>query len=309
MISKPIQLLPSRHLKVWGSTDLAPWFDANEEQIGEYWFSADGNQTSLGKTLGDLVDTYGADLVGSDVKLAESKGSSGRFPILVKFLFTTGDLSVQVHPDDEYGWKHENSPGKTEMWYVLRADPGARIALGFKETVGRAEVSKALESEAIIDLLCWVEAQPGQSYFVKAGTVHALGRGLAVCEIQQNSDVTYRLYDYGRPRELHVEKSLAVADPYPHPGASKPEKTQNGVRLATCAFFETELTHFMGDRTAMGDPSRFQLLIFTRGKGRIGGMPFQLGECWLIPASCEPYTIEASEPVEMLKTFVPPVRN
>ena len=309
MITQPIQLLSTRHAKIWGSTNLSPWFDANGEQIGEYWFSADQNQTSLGVTLGELVDTYGPSLIGSEVKLAESKGSSGRFPILVKFLFTDGDLSVQVHPDDDYGWKHENSPGKTEMWYILRAEPGARIALGFKETASRTVVAKALESPAIMDLLQWVDAQPGQSYFVKAGTVHALGAGLAVCEIQQNSDITYRLYDYGRHRELHVDQSLAVADLHPHPGASKFEETESGSTLAKCPYFATQLLHFKNMRTAIGDPSRFELLIFTAGKGRIGGMTFQLGECWLIPASCATYTIEPSEPVEMLRTFVPPGAN
>ena len=309
MISQPIQLLPSVHEKVWGSTDLAPWFDAAGKKIGEYWFSGDANQTSLGKTLGELMDIHGSALTGSAVKIAESKGSSGRFPILVKFLFTTGDLSVQVHPDDEYGWKHENSPGKTEMWYILRADPGARIALGFKETIGRQALAMALESPTILDLLNWVEAQPGQSYFVKAGTVHALGAGLAVCEIQQNSDITYRLYDYGRPRELHVRKSLAVCDLYPHPGASNLEKTESGSRLAECPYFETELIHFKGEYLGTGDPSRFQLLVFTRGKGAINGQPFQLGECWLISASCGPYQVTSSEPVEMLKTFVPMSSN
>ena len=309
MITQPIQLLPTRHAKIWGSTNLSPWFDANGEQIGEYWFSADQNQTSLGVTLGELVDTYGPSLIGSEIKLAESKGSSGSFPILVKFLFTNGYLSVQVHPDDDYGWKHENSPGKTEMWYILRAEPGARIALGFKETVNRAVVAKALESPAIMDLLQWVDAQPGQSYFVKAGTVHALGAGLAVCEIQQNSDITYRLYDYGRRRELHLDQSLAVADLYPHPGASKFAETESGSTLAKCPYFATQLLHFKNMRTGIGDPSRFELLIFTAGKGRIGGMPFQLGECWLIPAGCATYTIEPSEPVEMLRTFVPPAGN
>ena len=306
MITQPIQLLPSRYEKIWGSKDLSPWFDANGLQIGEYWFSADQNQTSLGITLGELVDIHGAALIGSDIKLAASEGSSGRFPILVKFLFTTAALSVQVHPDDDYGWKYENSPGKTEMWYILRADAGARIALGFKDIADRATVAKALESPAITELLQWVEAQPGQSYFVKAGTVHALGAGLAVCEIQQNSDITYRLYDYGRRRELHVEKSLAVADLHPHPGASKFEKSEIGSTLAKCAYFETRLLHFDNKRTGSGDRSRFELLVFTKGRGRIGGTPFQLGECWLIPACCAPYTIEPSEPVEMLTAFVPP---
>ena len=126
-------------------------------------------------------------------------------------------------------------------------------------------------------------------------------------EIQQNSDITYRFYDFNREplRELHVEKSLAVADLKPHPGAAIPVETAEGARLATCEYFETELLHFLGSKQWTGDPERFHLLIFTRGSGSIAGHDFRLGDCWLIPAACPPYDVETSEPVEMLRAYVP----
>ena len=303
----PIKLLPSRHVKPWGSRNLAPWFDSKGEQIGEYWFTADANLSSTGQTLGELMEAHGQAITGTKVKLAEAIGSSGRFPILVKFLFTTGDLSIQVHPDDVYGWANENSPGKTEMWYVLNAEPGAKIALGFKKITEVDRVRESVKTGEIVDLMEWVDAKPGQAFFTPAGTVHAIGAGLAICEIQQNSDITYRFYDFNREplRELHVEKSLAVADLKPHPGAAIPVETAEGARLATCEYFETELLHFLGSKQWTGDPERFHLLIFTRGSGSIAGHDVRLGDCWLIPAACPPYDVETSEPVEMLRAYVP----
>ena len=164
---------------------------------------------------------------------------------------------------------------------------------------------QSLANGEIVDLVNWVNASPGQTYFTPAGTVHAIGAGLVVCEIQQNSDITYRLYDYDRPRELHVEKSLAVADLFPHPGASVPVLTAEGSLLATGPYFETELIRFEGSKHCTADGERFHLLIFTRGSGLIDGQPFQQGDCWLIASDCADYVVTASQSVEMLRTFVP----
>ncbi len=155
---------------MWGATDLVPWYPASDKKIGEVWFEAD-------------------------------------LPLLVKFVFTSERLSVQVHPNDDFAAAHENSRGKTEMWYVMRADPGARIAIGFRESISRERLREAAVSGEIEQLLNWLEVQAGDAFFIPAGTVHAIGGGLALCEIQQHSDVTYRLYDYGRPRELHLDKA------------------------------------------------------------------------------------------------------
>ena len=126
-------------------------------------------------------------------------------PLLVKLLFTSDNLSVQVHPGDAYAREHHNSRGKTEMWHILRAEPEAKIALGLRERVTPERLREAAQSGEIMELLNWVPARPGDTFFVPAGTIHAIGGGLALCEMQQHSDITYRLYDYGRPRELHLE--------------------------------------------------------------------------------------------------------
>src|SRR5271165_3300984 len=170
---QPKRLQPRFLEKVWGSTRLEPWFESTGAKIGEVWFEG-----------------------------------AGPLPILVKFIFTTEKLSVQVHPDDVYAAKHHNSRGKTEMWHVLAAAPGARIAAGFREPVSAERLRAGALSGEIEELLAWHEARPGDTFFIPAGTVHAIGAGLTLCEIQQFSDITYRLYDYGRPRELHLAKAL-----------------------------------------------------------------------------------------------------
>ena len=203
----PVRLPPSFHPKIWGATDLQPWFPPAAEKIGEVWFPP-----------------------------------RPEVPILVKFLFTSARLSVQVHPKDDYARRHENSAGKTEMWHILRADPGAEIALGFREPISRERLREASVSGEIEKLLRWIPVAPGETYFTPAGTVHAIGGGLALCEIQQVSDVTYRLYDYGRPRELHLDKGVEVSDLGPHPGA---QSGRPAICWCECPYFRTERLDFL----------------------------------------------------------------
>lgn len=254
--------LPTRFLeKVWGTTDLLPWYPVAGQKIGEIWFEAD-------------------------------------LPLLVKFVFTSDRLSVQVHPDDEYARAHENSRGKTEMWYVMRADPGARLAIGFRETVTRERLREAALSGGIEDLLNWIDVQAGDAFFIPAGTVHAIGGGLALCEVQQHSDVTYRLYDYGRPRELHLDKAVDVS----FLEASSP-KSQ--ILPIDCQYFHTELALTRSSLLYKPEPSRFHIIIFISGMGTIGGQPFREGEAWLVPAGAAPFEIEPQDPVKFLRTWIP----
>ena len=181
--------------RVWGTRDLSPWFPAppsspSGQPYGEVWFEGES--------------------------------------LLIKFLFPAEKLSVQVHPPDEYARLHHGSPGKTEMWRVVRAGPGARIALGFREPVLPAKARAAALDGSIMNLLDWREVAAGDSYLIPAGTVHAMGGGMVVAEIQQLSDVTYRLFDYGRGRELHIERGFDVARLGPY----TPCETR-------CAYFET----------------------------------------------------------------------
>lgn len=253
---------PSFREKIWGATALEPWFSNPTEKTGEVWYHFDGS------------------------------------PILVKFLFTTEKLSVQVHPGDAYAHLNEGgSLGKTEMWHILRADPGAAVALGFKTPVSPQRLRESAVSGEIMELLNWVPVHAGDTFFVPPGTVHALGEGLALVEIQQYSDVTYRLYDYGRDRPLHLEQSMDVAFCGPHPGKSAP----GGAVIASCNYFTVEKVSWSGVIEYRPDGKRFHLLIVTCGQGTIDGQPYRPGECWLIPAGSDPFAIAPEEYTEILR--------
>jgi len=257
MSLRPSRLEPSFVEKVWGSRRLEPWFRDSERKIGEVWFPAE--------------------------------------EILVKFLFTTDRLSVQVHP-----------PGKTEMWYILRAEPGAAIALGLKEPVSKERLRQAALSGEIEQMLAWVPVAPGDVMLNRPGTVHALGAGLVLCEIQQNYPVTYRLYDYGRPRRLHLEEAIAVAQTEPHPGKSTPIELGDGItRLIECEFFVTDRLRLAAPRLYQPDPTRYHLLIVTEGSGTLAGEPAAPGELWRVPASCEPFEVRPADSLELVRTRLP----
>lgn len=244
--SKPLRIEPEFHTKVWGSPRIEPWFDARGDQLtGEVWFPA-----------GDL---------------------------LIKFLFTSQFLSVQVHPDDDYARLYENSCGKTEMWHILRADPGARIAVGFRQPVSTDQMITGARTGEIMDALNWIEVCPGDTYLIPAGTVHAIGAGIALCEIQQNSDVTYRLYDYNRDRPLHLERASEIAVLGPHPGKSVPRQIEDGVQcIAECGYFRTYLAVLnwgsaTGSRTFAGVLGS-RILIVLEGAGVVNGLPVNQGQ-------------------------------
>lgn len=218
--------LTPRHVpKVWGSTRLEPLFPASTEKIGEIWFEG----------LPDL-------------------------PLLIKFLFTTEPLSVQVHPE-----------GKTEMWHILAAEPGAKIAAGFRQKISKEKLRESALSGEIENLLEWHEARPGDTFFIPAGTVHAIGAGLTLCEIQQWSDVTYRLFDYGRPRELHLDLGIPVSQLGPHPAR---QSAREGV-LVSCPFFTT--TKVRVDGSASCNAS---MIVVLDGTVKIDGQRAGAGEAW-----------------------------
>ncbi|HWF10300.1 MAG TPA: class I mannose-6-phosphate isomerase [Bryobacteraceae bacterium] len=241
--------------KVWGSTNTEPWYRNPENRdIGEIWFHA-----------------------------------SDSVPLLVKLLFTSDNLSVQVHPGDDYAREHHGSRGKTEMWHILRAEPDAKIALGLRKSVSAAHLGRAAQSGEIMDLLNWIPARPGDTFFVPAGTIHAIGGGLALCEVQQYSDVTYRLYDYGRPRELHLDHSLAVSNLSEHAA---------GVVClpVECAYFRTEVLSIRGSATARGT-----IFVALEGSGTIASQPFAPGDAFETDTGSPPLNI-VSEHARVLIT-------
>lgn len=268
---KPYPLRRTFQTKLWGATDLEPWFPRSETKIGEVWFT---DESAL--------------------------------PILVKFLFTSERLSVQVHPDDAFAQKHEGSPGKTEMWHILRAEPGAKIALGFRELITNVEqLRESAVSGEIENLLRWIPVKAGETYFVPARTVHAIGPGLALCEIQQQSDVTYRLYDYGRDRELHLSKALAVADLGCYDGGRRPLAKERHKLLASCQYFATESIEISQRYEYEPDTRRFHLLIFLEGNGAIADSRFSAGAVWLVPAGAQNFQMDPDSAVRLLRSYVP----
>ncbi len=204
----PLLLKPDFRERIWGTRDLSPIYGEapGEAPIGEAWLTGDDcqvvNGPLAGASLGELCRRYGRELVG------ETAPAADRFPLLVKFIFPRDKLSVQVHPDDDTARRAGLPCGKTECWYVLRAEPGAKIGLGLKPGTTCEQFARAIEEVRAEQLLNWIDVHAGEMIYVDAGTVHAIGPGVILVETQQNSDTTYRLYDYGRPRELHVKQGL-----------------------------------------------------------------------------------------------------
>jgi mannose-6-phosphate isomerase len=191
--------------------------------------------------------------------------------LLIKFLFTTENLSIQVHPNDEQAADLEpGCCGKTEMWHILKAEPGAKLAMGLQAPLSKEQLRRACETGSIMELLRWVPAIPGETWFIPAGTIHAIGAGITLAEVQQNSDVTYRLFDYGRPRELHLEKGLAVSEL-----AFRPDPAGNLI----------ENKYFHASVLDLAEPQIVGAgyLVVTRGSGRVGGKEVHQGEVWHLP--------------------------
>lgn len=248
--------------KVWGATHTEPWYENQHgRQIGEIWFAAS-------------------------------------VPLLVKFLFTSEKLSVQVHPDDEYARTHHQSPGKTEMWHVLRADPGAKVALGLREPMTENEFREACETGEIADLINWLPAHAGDTFFVPAGTVHAIGEGLVLCEVQQLSDLTYRLFDYWRPnRELHIEHGMRVSRLAAHDGSvMRMRLNESSELLAECQYFRTERMCVKGTVGCSSCPQT-KIYVVLEGEGTLAGSTFHAGEAWEVPAHSEAFEIASPEAV------------
>jgi mannose-6-phosphate isomerase len=265
-MQKPIRLEPSLREKVWGRTHLAPWFPDSAEKIGEAWFLTDRE-----------------------------------LPLLVKLIFTSERLSVQVHPDDG-----EDGPrGKTEMWHILAADPGAAIALGFREPLTRDRLREATLSGEIEQLVNWIPVKAGDTYFTPAHTVHAIGAGIVLCEIQQNSDVTYRLWDYGRPRPIHIEQAVPISDLTVHPGAVRPAAIGKGHQMLVWSkHFVTEMVRLEAGEEFLPSAENCQLWICIAGEGRIGEQAVRAGEVWLLPEKGG-QPVVTGDGVSFLRTYVP----
>lgn len=227
----PLTFKPIIKERIWGGQKLNALLGKPPLDVpaGESWelsgvsgnISVVENGYLSGKRLTDLIQDDPQGILGESVVNRFGK----QFPILIKFIDARTDLSIQVHPDDDLASKRHGSKGKTEMWYIMDADPGARLVLGFKKPIDQIEYTHHLESKTLFNILHEQKVRPGEVYFIEAGTVHAIGGGIVLAEIQQTSDVTYRVYDFdrvgtdGRPRELHTELALDAMNLAPAEGA------------------------------------------------------------------------------------------
>jgi mannose-6-phosphate isomerase len=291
---------------VWGIRDLRPWYDqvATGEPLGEAWLTGDqclvASGPHTGKTLGALFAESAKSLLG------EAARRSGASPLLIKVLFVREKLSVQVHPDDQMARKYGDPRGKTECWYVLAAEPGAQVACGLKPGVTLDTIKAGIEGGTLENSLNLLDVAPGEMVFVDAGTVHAIWPGLILMETQQNCDLTYRMYDYGRGRELHIDKSLEATRFQTRAGRVAPQALSDRTLLMDGDYFRVERVPVAGrrDSSTLGEPG-LQYLFAASGAARITGAGFEplelpKGGIVAVPAASPEFVIEDTGGLELI---------
>ena len=294
----PIILRPIFQERIWGVDTLPAWYPQPlpGKPIGEAWLTAEtcvADSGALeGTTLAELAEHYPA---------AFASESAAGFPLLIKTLFPREKLSVQVHPNDAEAAALGQPRGKTECWYVLSADPGATVAVGFRNAITIDEVRSSIADRTLEDKLAYIPVKAGNMVYVDAGTVHAIGPGMVVLETQQYSDVTYRLYDYGRPRELHVDAGLAVSRTATDAGLVEPTPMDGFTRLVTSAYFAVDRFASASTATPLGSPKTMQLL-FALSDGAIvesnvSATPLPAGRIVVLPAEGIAYTLRGTADV------------
>ncbi|NDJ61349.1 MAG: class I mannose-6-phosphate isomerase [Chloroflexi bacterium] len=313
----PLLLQPSLHTKVWGGRALESVMQIplpTDDPYGEAWVMHDSatvvNGPLAGRSVAAVLSTYGADLIGPHNDPSEG------MPLLAKLLDANDWLSVQVHPNDDQARELEGIPrGKTEAWYVLAAQPDSKIVIGVHPGTSREEMSAAIEANTLEQRLIYAGVAPGDIFFIQAGTIHALGPGLMIYEIQQSCNTTYRLYDWGRmgldgkPRDLHIEKGITVGEtqalpPIRHTG----HDTSAVVELARCAYFASLLHQIDNEAIPLDTQGRaFQSLTCIEGAATVSAgsesVVFGVGQTVLVPACVGAFTL--SGPARVIRSFQP----
>lgn len=304
-----LKLRPYCRDTIWGGTRLKTeyGYEYAGPNLAEAWVLSchpDGpctieNGPYAGRTLAEYLAAEGRGALGSFGLLFAD------FPILTKFIDARDDLSIQVHPSNLYAMRHEHQYGKTEMWYILDAEPGAFLYYGFERGLTAEEFGRRIRDNTLTEVLHRRPVKKGDCVFIPSGTVHAIGRGILLAEIQQNSNVTYRVYDYGRcgadgrPRELHVEKACAVA----HLGPARTDYNFGG-HLVRCEYFTADL--LAGAFADVCDDESFTSLLVLEGAGRIRcgaeELAFKKGDSLFLPAESGPYTVEGT--AQLLRTRI-----
>lgn len=295
---------------LWGGTRLRDEYGkrSDKEKIAESWElschkdgqSVIANGEYTGKTLNEYIERYGKGVLGRNAEKFEY------FPILIKLIDAKDNLSVQVHPENEYALRVEGEYGKTEMWYIVDCDEGAELLYGFKKEITREEFARRIRENTLLEVTNNVPVHKGDVFFIEAGTLHAIGKGILIAEIQQNSNTTYRIYDYGRvgadgkPRELHIEKACEVTKLIPPTRPTKPmgEPVQKDgyteTLLATCEYFTVRRLDVSGKAALTADESSFLSLLALDGSFTVGGVTLKKGESCFIPAGFGEFILEGS---------------
>ena len=295
-----VKLYPECKDYIWGGEKLKQKYGkiTDKTPCAESWelsFHKDGlTRLENGKTLAETV---------SETDLGTRVKDFPFFPVLIKFIDAEQNLSVQVHPSDDYALENENSFGKTEMWYVVEAEEGAGLYVGFNRDVTKTEFEEAIKENRLTELLNFFEVKAGDCYFIPAGTIHAIAKGCLICEIQQNSNLTYRVYDYGRKdkngneRELHVDKALKVTSLEKY----KPIVFSGNV-LSECKYFRVEKHSISGKITRFVDEKSFHCITCVGGRGALNGENVVRGDSFFVPANYGEYTLEGD--MELVITTV-----
>lgn len=324
----PLKLAPAFKDYLWGGTRLKTDFGKQTplERVAESWelschrdgVSMIANGPLRGTPLTDYIARSGRKVLGTDCD------PFADFPILIKLIDAYDNLSVQVHPDNDYALRVEGEYGKTEMWVIVDAEPGASLLYGFKDRLTREEFRRRIEENTLLEVVNRVPVRKGDVFFIEAGTLHAIGKGILIAEIQQNSNTTYRVYDYGRvgadgrPRQLHIDKAVEVttlAPPTRKPGpAGKPEQEAGCTRtlLAACDYFTVYAETLDGESPRLAGSESFHSLLFLEGEAELAWksehseteltLTARKGDSIFVPAGMGAYTLRGK--AELLFTRV-----
>ncbi|HEX4650239.1 MAG TPA: type I phosphomannose isomerase catalytic subunit [Granulicella sp.] len=307
----PFRLAPVFSERVWGRPNLRPWYaeTGTDQPVGEAWLTGPACRIETGplagRTLAAAVQDHSSEILNPT--------AAPEFPLLVKLLFPNDKLSVQVHPDDEQARAIGQPRGKTECWYVLEAAPGATVALGLKPGVTVEQLASSAADNTMESLIEQVPVSVGDMIYVDAGTIHAIGPGVVLLETQQTSDITYRLYDYGRPRELHLEQGLRVVRPQTSAGKIAPQQVDGFTRLIAQRYFTVDRFELPAGASvvlpASDSAGLSSCLIALSGSGNIsttaGSVELVPGKAVVLPASSTNPTLEATSPLVVVHCFEP----
>lgn len=319
----PLKFRPIFKQTIWGGNKLRDYLHKTlaPENTGESWelsavkgnVSVAKNGPLAGKDLDFLCKHFGPELLGE--KVCARTGND--FPLLFKFIDAAKDLSVQVHPNDELARSRHNSFGKTEMWYVLQADKGARLMSGFSEETDKAEYPELVQSGEIIDRLGSYEVTAGDCFFIPAGRIHAIGAGLVVAEVQQTSDITYRIYDYhrkgpdGKERQLHTDLALDAVDFTVQSDARTHyiARLNQAVTAVQCPFFTVNVLELQGTvQRNLQEQKSFVVYMCAKGQAELEcaghKLPLQTGETILIPARCADNILLQAQQAKLLEVYI-----